>query len=249
MDNITYNGVRFQATAPRASTRDDKKYMRTVRYEGNERVVHWGQPDVDMQRDEPDRLSAFNSRHSCSEKRDPFAPRFQACWHWNERSKDIQLDGISKMLDRDDTLRSMVIVASNAYEDREAEIIREKALQTYVKDFKADQPLLFWHGGEPIGRIVSAKMAGPFLIETAEELPDALVNLARNGQPAINTTIKAVWDAIEAAGDVWGASIGFRFLEGDQEDGIYEQIRKFETSLLPYEQAANPFTPARLLKD
>jgi len=247
MDSITYNGVRFQATAPRSSTRDDKKYMRTVRYDGNEREVHWGQPDVDMQRDEPDRLAAFNSRHSCIEKRDPFAPGFQACWHWNERSKSIRLDAATKMVDGD--LRRMVIVASNAYEDREEEIIREKALHEYVEDFDGNQPLLFWHGGEPIGRIVSAKMVGPFLVEIAEELPDAPVNLARKGRPEINTTIKQTWDAIEAAGDVWGASIGFKYLDGDRDDGIYEQIRKFETSLLPYEQAANPFTPARLLKE
>lgn len=84
MNRYTYNGVTFQATAPRASTRDDKKYMRTVRYNGDERVVHWGSPDMDMQRDNDERRANFNARHNCEGKRDPFSPGFHACWHWNE---------------------------------------------------------------------------------------------------------------------------------------------------------------------
>jgi hypothetical protein len=44
----------------------------------------------------------------------------------------------------------------------------------------------------------------------------------------------------------WGASIGFRFVRDDIEDGVFEKILKFETSVLPLEVAANPFTFARV---
>lgn len=81
--SITYNGVTFDASAPRSSDREGKKYMRYVRYDGKTKVVHWGQPGVDMQRDEPGRRRAYNARHNCDDAKDPFSPKFQACWHWN----------------------------------------------------------------------------------------------------------------------------------------------------------------------
>lgn len=90
-DSVTYNGVTVQASPVQSSSRDDKKFMRYVRYEGDERLVHWGQPNEQMERDNPDARAAFNSRHSCDEKKDPFSAGFWACWAWqpnaNVRSK------------------------------------------------------------------------------------------------------------------------------------------------------------------
>lgn len=80
--SYTFNGVTCQATGRRPSSRDDKKYERTVRYQGNERVVHYGDPNMDMQRDDPERRQAFIDRHSCEDKKDPFAPGFWACLDW-----------------------------------------------------------------------------------------------------------------------------------------------------------------------
>ncbi len=79
---VTYNGVTVQATRIRPSSRDDKKYMVMVKDGDSERVVHFGDPNLDMQRDRPDRRKAFNDRHSCGEKKDPFAPGFWACYAW-----------------------------------------------------------------------------------------------------------------------------------------------------------------------
>ena len=91
MERITYNGVTVTATDRRPSTRDDKKYMRYVRRGDDTRLVHWGQPGEDMERDNEDAREAFNSRHSCSEKRDPFTPGFWACWHWQPSAKSVDL--------------------------------------------------------------------------------------------------------------------------------------------------------------
>ncbi len=67
--------------------------MRTVKYQGNERLVHYGDPDMEMQRDRPDRREAFLTRHSCDTKKDPFAPGFWACYDWqntDEKSADMK---------------------------------------------------------------------------------------------------------------------------------------------------------------
>lgn len=79
-----YNGVTVQATGRRASSRDDKKYMREVRRDGRIYLVHYGDPELPMRRDEPKRRRAFLERHSCSEKRDPLKPGFWACYDWHD---------------------------------------------------------------------------------------------------------------------------------------------------------------------
>lgn len=84
----TYNGVSVQATRRRSSTRDDKKYMRTVMIDGKERLVHYGDPDMPMQRDNKERRANFLSRHSCSEKKDPSKPGFWACYDWKNTAEE-----------------------------------------------------------------------------------------------------------------------------------------------------------------
>ena len=78
----TYNGVTVQASPRRPSSREDKKYMRTVLRNGKEYLVHYGDPELPMQRDIPERRENFLARHSCGDKRDPLAPGFWACYDW-----------------------------------------------------------------------------------------------------------------------------------------------------------------------
>lgn len=85
--SVTYNGVTVQASPVRPSGRDDKKFERWVRHNGSERLIHWGQPGEQMERDNPASREAFESRHSCSEKKDPFAPGFWACWAWQPNAE------------------------------------------------------------------------------------------------------------------------------------------------------------------
>jgi hypothetical protein len=82
-NTYTYNGVTFRATGKTSSDRSDKKYMRWVRYDGDERLVHWGDPGMEVKADNPEDRAKFNSRHDCKSKRDPKTPGFMACWDWN----------------------------------------------------------------------------------------------------------------------------------------------------------------------
>lgn len=146
-----------------------------------------------------------------------------------------------------DGLRYMFTISSNAYEDREKEIVSNKALEDYVKNF-IPQPALFWHGGDPIGEIIEATKNGAFLIEIIKELPDREINLAKEGEPPLMTTIKDCWDRIQQYKGEWGASIGFKYIEGDDKDGVFDTILKVETSILPLEVAANPFTYTSVIR-
>jgi hypothetical protein len=158
---------------------------------------------------------------------------------------DAQLDG----------LRLMLVVTSNAYKDREEEIVSRKALEQYVaeswdedtKAFIGNNPYLLWHGGEPIGDIIYADMEGPFLIEVARERPNAVVDLAREGEEPLLAEIKTVWDMLEREPNL-AASQQFAYITGDREDGVYEYIKKMETSALPRWAAANYFTEAQVIR-
>jgi len=85
--DYTYNGVKCRATTRRPSSRADKKYMRTVEYQGSTRLVHYGDPDMPMRRANDAARANFLSRHNCAAKRDPFAPGFWACLDWARTSE------------------------------------------------------------------------------------------------------------------------------------------------------------------
>lgn len=149
----------------------------------------------------------------------------------------------------DDGARYMFLVTTNAYKDRENEIIKADVLKQLVESkwdgdaFTGDDVLLFWHKGEPIGDIVYADTVGRFLVEVAKERPDAEIDLGR-GKTA---RIAQVWDFIEQTSRTmdWGASHGFKFYPQDREGGVYNRIvRKWETSVLPVQYAANSYTYA-----
>lgn len=156
--------------------------------------------------------------------------------------------GVQVLKARDeDGRRLMVIVTSNAYKDREDEIIPEAALAADVDRrwqgdaFVDGDPLLLWHAGEPIGDIVFADMEGAFLLEVARERdPEQMVDLAAEGEPPLRVPVGTVWDVVEQGDEEWAAS--HRFLYARREAGVYGPIRKNETSVLPHWAAANPWT-------
>lgn len=154
-----------------------------------------------------------------------------------------------------DGRRFMFIVTSNSYRDRENETIATKALQAYVDRAWAVEdkciprnPLYFWHDGDPIGDIVWADMEGPFLLEVAKERPNKTIRLTTAGH-RWTSTVKAIWDAIDKGTYRWGASHGFRVPDGGFTDGVYKRIAKFESSVLPLDAAANPYTFAGVVDD
>lgn len=154
-----------------------------------------------------------------------------------------------------DGRRFMFIVTSNSYKDRENEAIATKALQAYVDRAWAVEdkclprnPLLFWHDGDPIGDIVWTDMEGPFLLEVAKERPNRAIRLTTKGR-IWKTTVKHIWDAIEKGDYRYGASHGFHVPDGAFEDGVYKHIAKFESSVLPLDAAANPYTFAGVVND
>lgn len=140
-----------------------------------------------------------------------------------------------------DGSRMMALITTNAYKDRDGDIITEEALKAWVdqqwvtEDQYTPSPLLFWHIEEqPIGDVIYSEVNGRFLLELAQEQKSEFSRL--------------VWDTIEQGGETWGASHGFRHSDPTPRgDGrVFKHIDKFETSVLPVQYAANAFTFAEV---
>ena len=160
-----------------------------------------------------------------------------------EANKAIVLPG-------SDGLRHMLLITSNAYRDREGEILKEQGLKEYAEGKFPTKPtenvLLFWHEGDPIGDIVYAECYKSFLIEIARERPNAEINIGTFDGERIETEIKTVWDNIESRPGEWAASHGFQAI-GKSKDGVIYPFDKFESSIVADGYQANWYTLSEVL--
>jgi len=119
-----------------------------------------------------------------------------------------------------------VLLSSNAYRDRHAEIVSTKALESDCIRADSDGdygPLRWWHvGGLDIGDCDFNAMHGRMLIESGT---------FRN--PAVAERVKEQADQL-------AVSIAFRHpLTEPDRDGVFHTIRRFERSLLPKGREGN----------
>ena len=121
-----------------------------------------------------------------------------------------------------------VLFSSNAYRDRDGEIVSTKALEDDVNSSDGGNygPLRFWHQkGWDIGDCDWRAVHGRMLIESGT---------FRN---------ERIGAALKEKAGAFQVSIGFNHppTEPDQE-GVFNKIKIFERSLVPRGRAANPFT-------
>lgn len=142
-----------------------------------------------------------------------------------------------------DGRRLLFMVTTNAYKDRENETMLSEALKRYVDSawtddgqFIGEQPLLVWHDKNipPVGELIYTDLWGPFVVEVFKELPDVWPEL--------------YFDYLETTDVPHGASFGFQYLLSDKEQGDYRAFRKFESSSLPLDAAANLLTFSGVIK-
>lgn len=131
-----------------------------------------------------------------------------------------------------------VSLSSNAFQDREGEIVSTKSLEEAVENAaKAETkgPLLLWHvPAAKIGDCDFQAVHERFLIESGTFADTAL---AKKALDYFNTTDETL-----------GVSIGFKHLASEKESGVYNRIRIIERSVCPLKVAANPWTTFQALR-
>ena len=67
---------------------DTKKYKVYVKNDkGNVVKVEFGDPDMEIKRDDPARRKSFRARHNCSDPGPKYKARYWSCFQWRASAK------------------------------------------------------------------------------------------------------------------------------------------------------------------
>jgi hypothetical protein len=67
----------------------------------NIKIVRFGDPNMEIKRDDPKRRKAFRDRHNCDQKKDKTKPSYWSCKFWSDKSVTELLSGASKVYNVD----------------------------------------------------------------------------------------------------------------------------------------------------
>lgn len=84
-ENITHKGRAIKLGAVTKSNRPNKKRMVHVRNDkGNVVTVHFGDPNLEIKRDNPERRRNFRARHNCSDPGPRWKAKYWSCRYWSK---------------------------------------------------------------------------------------------------------------------------------------------------------------------
>lgn len=88
-EGAEYQGRKVKLNKPFRTPKESKKFAVYVQNEkGNVVIVRFGDPNMEIKRDDPKRRKAFRDRHNCAEAKDKTTPRYWSCKMW-ERNKSV----------------------------------------------------------------------------------------------------------------------------------------------------------------
>lgn len=100
-----YKGRKVSLNKPFRTPKGPKKFSVYVRNKkGNVIKVNFGDPDMEIKRDDPDNRRSFRARHKCSEKKDKTKPGYWSCKMWGKNTvksitkKKSSYDGAAERL-------------------------------------------------------------------------------------------------------------------------------------------------------
>lgn len=84
-----YQGKKVKLNDPiRTSENPNKKFKVYVRGpKGNVVVVRFGDPNLSIKRDDPERRKSFRARHNCDNPGPKWKPRYWSCYQWRSSAK------------------------------------------------------------------------------------------------------------------------------------------------------------------
>jgi hypothetical protein len=90
-----YQGKKVTLNKPFRTPNESKKFGVYVENEnGNVVIVRFGDPNMEIKRDDPDRKKAFRERHNCENKNDKTKAGYWSCKFWSSKSvNELLSDG------------------------------------------------------------------------------------------------------------------------------------------------------------
>jgi len=211
-----YQGEKVTLNKPRRVQGGNKKFEVFVQDGDKVKRVTFGDPNMEIRRDDPKARANFRSRHSCDTASDKTSARYWSCRMWEadtsvgEMTKSIE----GQILKTDDEQRmvygwaSVVTEKGEAVVDRQGDVIEPETLVKAVNNFMEHVRVgKAMHTGEQVGVVVHS-------LPITKEIGDALgIQSDREGWVvAYKVYDDAVWDMVKS-GELAAFSIGGRAMK------------------------------------
>lgn len=84
VEDAEYQGKKVKLNDPFRTSGGPKKFSVYVKNDkGNVVKVNFGDPNLSIKRDDPDRKKAFRARHNCDDPGPKWKPRYWSCRMWS----------------------------------------------------------------------------------------------------------------------------------------------------------------------
>ena len=211
-----YQGETVTLNKPRRIKGGNKKFEVFVQDGGKVKRVAFGDPNMEIRRDDPKARANFRSRHSCDTKKDKTTAGYWSCRMWEsntsvgEMTKNIE----GKILKTDDEQRmvygwaSVVTEKGEAVIDRQGDVIEAgtlvKAVNEFMEHVRVGKAM---HVGDQVGVVVHS-------LPITKEIGDALgIQSDREGWVvAYKVFDDDIW-AMVKSGELAAFSIGGRAIK------------------------------------
>lgn len=212
-----YQGEKVTLNKPRRIKGGNKKFEVFVQSGGKVKRVTFGDPNMEIRRDDPKARANFRSRHSCDTKKDKTTAGYWSCrmWEANTSVSDMTKANIEgKILKTDDEQRlvygwaSVVTEKGDAVVDRQGDVIEADTLVKAVNEFMEHVRVgKAMHTGDQVGVVVHS-------LPITKEIGDSLgIQSDREGWVvAYKVFDDDVW-AMVKSGELAAFSIGGRAIK------------------------------------
>lgn len=93
LEEAEYQGKKVTLNDPFRTPKGPKKFSVYVKNnKGNVVKVNFGDPDMEIKRDDPERRKSFRARHKCDQKKDKTKAGYWSCKFWEKGKKVSDMD-------------------------------------------------------------------------------------------------------------------------------------------------------------
>ncbi len=211
-----YQGEKVTLNKPRRISGGNKKFEVFVMDGDKVKRVTFGDPNMQIRRDNPKARANFRSRHSCDTKKDKTTAGYWSCRMWEADTSvgDMTKSIEGKILKTDDEQRmvfgwaSVVTEKGEPVVDRQGDVIEADTLVKAVNEFMEHVRVgKAMHTGDQVGVVVHS-------LPVTKEIGEALgIQSDREGWVvAYKVFDDAVWDMVKS-GELAAFSIGGRAMK------------------------------------
>ena len=222
-----YQGQQVTLNKPRRTPKGDSKKFEVFVQDGDKvKRVTFGDPNMEIRRDDAEARANFRARHSCDSKKDKTSAGYWSCRMWEadtsvgDMTKDFQCSVEGQILKADEEQRlvwgwaSVVTEKGEPVIDRQGDVIEPdtlvKAVNKFMEHVRVGKQM---HNGDQIGMVVHS-------LPITKEIGDSLgIQSDREGWVvAFKVYDDTVWAKVKS-GELAAFSIGGRAVKEDYNNG------------------------------